>query len=321
LEDKFKFERIFNHYRILFGVPIHKLIKFDSKNFILLYHGLSDTHKNKYNSRHLYFKDFEKQIRYLKTKANLISINDFFNEKFDKNKSNIAITFDDAYKNNFKYLLPLVEEYQFPVSIYSTLLHKTNHPYIWADFFQICQHHFDKSIVLDNKQFINKNNMYVDKEGKSLIDYIKNNNSSYELKKQFYSLFEEDFLMLKDSNMYWQLMDDDELIKISKSKFVTIGSHGNLHNNLGQIDIENAKNELIESNLYLENLLQKKIDELAYPDGSYNNELLDYAYKMGFKYQLAAEGFLNKADNDIFFIRDRIGIYQCGKWTNQLINL
>jgi peptidoglycan/xylan/chitin deacetylase (PgdA/CDA1 family) len=116
-------------------------------------------------------------------------------------------------------------------------------------------------------------------------------------------------------------MDDDELIKISKSKFVTIGSHGNLHNNLGQIDIENAKNELIESNLYLENLLQKKIDELAYPDGSYNNELLDYAYKMGFKYQLAAEGFLNKADNDIFFIRDRIGIYQCGKWTNQLINL
>ena len=53
---------------------------------------------------------------------------------------------------------------------------------------------------------------------------------------------------------YWKLMTDDQLQEVDRSKFVHIESHSFLHNNLGNIPLDKAVEELEVSKKYLENL-------------------------------------------------------------------
>ena len=115
-------------------------------------------------------------------------------------------------------------------------------------------------------------------------------------------------------------MTDSEIIETSKSNFINIQSHGFYHNNLGTIDLELALNEGIESKKYLENLTQKKVDTIGFPDGSYSKNFLDEIEKFGISKFTAAEGFLFDFEREDNRILDRKGMYDVGKAHNQIFN-
>jgi peptidoglycan/xylan/chitin deacetylase (PgdA/CDA1 family) len=119
---------------------------------------------------------------------------------------------------------------------------------------------------------------------------------------------------------YWKLMTDSQISTLRNSDLISIGSHGYFHNNLGNIPLVDAINELILSKKYLEKLLQKEVFSLAYPDGSYNEALLNEAYNIGFKQQLAADQFLGDYENEYPFIKNRSGLYSTGNGNEQLFN-
>ena len=80
-----------------------------------------------------------------------------------------------------------------------------------------------------------------------------------------------------------------EIREISRASNVCIASHGYYHNNLGSIKLNDAKWELKQSKDYLEKVTEQSIDMLAYPDGSYNKDLLQAARNMGYSRQLLAD--------------------------------
>ncbi len=51
---------------------------------------------------------------------------------------------------------------------------------------------------------------------------------------------------------------------------MSIGSHTVSHRELGEMDVEEAASEMSLSRLYLEGLLQRSVNFIAYPKGSYN---------------------------------------------------
>ncbi len=53
---------------------------------------------------------------------------------------------------------------------------------------------------------------------------------------------------------------------------MSIGSHTMSHRALGDMDNEEALSELVLSRAYLEGMLQKSVDFVAYPKGSYNQD-------------------------------------------------
>ena len=61
-------------------------------------------------------------------------------------------------------------------------------------------------------------------------------------------------------------------IREMSAKGMSIGSHTVSHRALGDMGKEEAENELLLSRNYLEGLLQKQVDFVAYPKGSFNGD-------------------------------------------------
>jgi len=279
---------------------------------ILMYHGIDKVGSKKYNLRFVGVNDFEKQIVYLKKYFNVISIEEYFEKKFVKGRINIALTFDDGYANNYNYALPILEKYKVPATFFITALNRSDYNILWSDFVDIAATLTDEGIKIKEDQYCKKGNRWVLRSGNKSLHQVIKEKGTFEYKREtFESILKlmNDFRIDKKYFEYWMLMSDKEIADASKSHLISIGSHGCLHNNLGNIAHADAVNELQKSKEYLENLTQKPCESLGYPDGSYTRELIESAYEMGFKYQLAAESYIFEEDKNDPRIKNRYGVY------------
>jgi hypothetical protein len=177
-------------------------------------------------------------------------------------------------------------------------------------------------ISIDGEQFAKKNGKYHSLDSdKNLYSIIKDEKADYNYKQLMMDAFIglPDFKKDQAFDDYWKLMSNEEISECGNSQFIEVGSHGFLHNNLGTISLDSATREMSDSKKYLENLTQKQIVSIGYPDGSYTRETLDAGEQLGFLYQTAAEGFLFTEDETDSRIRDRKGIYSCDSCANDLL--
>ena len=99
------------------------LIRYEKtkSKIVLMYHGISTIRKSQFNNRFINVKQFEKQIKFFTKEFNIISLDDYFlNQNLEAKKLNVAITFDDGYKNNFKYAFPILKKYNVPAHFFVT---------------------------------------------------------------------------------------------------------------------------------------------------------------------------------------------------------
>lgn len=295
----------------LFTIKCENLLFKNKKGAkILCYHGIDLIENKQLNMRFYSVESLEKHFYYFKKYFNPISVSDFFNNNFDASRFNIAITFDDGYRNNFKYLLPLAEKYKIPVSIYITGINNTEYDFLWSDFADIVSFYSKKEqIQVSERTFLKKQGKYIDDNGVSIKNFIKQK-GDLKTKKEFIECFPEfkDLCSTHNLEDYWKLMSDDEIIEASKSKYISIGSHAYYHNNLDNIPLEEATNEMSLSKIYLESLIQKPVKEIAYPDGAYSRNVISKAEQLGYKYQLAVN-YKHKEDESDNRIMDRFGMY------------
>jgi len=290
-------------------------------NYILMYHGVNAEGGTRFNRRHASVACFKKQVSYLKRHCSVISLNDFYEGKFDSKKPNFALTFDDGYLNNYTYARPVLEQYQCPATFFITGLNEAGDNILWADFVNIASVLTSEDIEIESELFQKRGNTYYSKEtGKSLYEVVKHQRADYAYKLKVKTAFAKHVNFENEPAIkeYWQLMDDRQIAETSKSAFVKIGSHGYYHNNLGSIAIESATDELRQSKKYLENLVQYNITQVAYPDGSYTPGLITAAAQMGFNVQLAADHYLFNEKPDNPLIKKRFGIYTIDTCLNQL---
>lgn len=75
----------------------------------------------------------------------------------------------------------------------------------------------------------------------------------------------------------------DIIKELDESGLVEFGSHTHYHEYLTRVDISDATIELEKSKEYLENLLDKEINIIAYPFGLYNDEIVKAAEDLGYR--------------------------------------
>ena len=109
---------------------------------------------------------------------------------------------------------------------------------------------------------------------------------------------------------YWQLLTNGQIFQLSSSGLITIGSHARWHTNLANIHPALAQEEIDQSISHLQDITRKPIHSLAFPDGSYNNGIIQHCIKKGITQLLGSHYVFSKSFPKTI-LQHRLGIYPC----------
>jgi len=282
----------------------------NGKSCIIMYHGIDQHERTDLNLRFFSQRNFDRHVAFFKRNYNVLPLSDLCDgHGLQSDRLNVAITFDDGYRNNLTYALPVLEKYECPATFFITGLNTIGEETLWADLLDICGPRIQEPSIGFRGMVFERGTT-----GRfpTLRTYIKGagflgTDAFGELKEILVRMSGVD-LSTNELQDYFRLMTDDEIRQISRTKHVRIGSHGMFHNNLGRIPLQRALDELIRSKTYLEHVIGRPIDSVGYPDGSYSPELAQAAYDLGFLYQCAVD-FQDVADAGRSYLHDRIGLY------------
>lgn len=277
-----------------------------SGSCIFIYHGVDQVGSLKYNSRFISQKYLEQQILFFKKYFQIVSIQDFVSGNFNSDHFTVVLTFDDGYMNNFEFVLPLLEKYEIPACFFITAIRETGYDILWSDHLDLGFAFSNDRLKIDDRDFKKKGREFVDLEsGMTLKNVCRQ--EGFDFKESMMKQVSAEFRKKDDFSLYWKLVDKAEIVTMANSPWITIGSHGYLHNNYANVSREVAENDLTVSKNYLENLSQKEVNTLAYPDGSYNREIIDLADTSGYKYQFAVD-YHSQADLKDQRVFKRLGL-------------
>src|SRR5206468_10193539 len=133
-----KWKYTFNDVRSRFGLNENLFSTARGKR-IVIYHGICLSDPTRFNSIFLKLKTFESHLQFYKKYFHIISLDDYYNQRFNKERFNICITFDDGFANNYKYGLPLLEKYRMPAAFFITAIRDAGYDILWNDILAYAQ--------------------------------------------------------------------------------------------------------------------------------------------------------------------------------------
>ncbi|MES2376528.1 MAG: polysaccharide deacetylase family protein [Bacteroidota bacterium] len=286
---------------------------------ILIYHGICREEHTRFNPIFLTAKIFEAHLKLYKKHCNVVSLDDYYKGNFSDEKFNICLTFDDGFANNHKYVLPLLEKYRMPATFFITGITNEGYDILWNDFLGIISKYGPQNITYKNQQYYKgKYDLYyaVD-SGITLKDKLRT--TGFDEKADMMELLYQlaPFKKEERDKDYWLQMTADQIKELATSPYATIGVHGYYHNDLTQISTDDAFNEMLHTKQYLEALIKKPVTSLAFPYGSYNQDVINEAKRAGYK-QLLAMDFYNDEDKLDETMRERLTVSPFMSPVNQL---
>ena len=278
------------------GLGIDRLLRSTSTRRLLnvMYHGVVDSDSTWFSPRHLTAKDFDHHLKYLTEHFNVVSSAEAFSLRSlgrALDRHTISISFDDGYVNNLEVALPIIEKYKVPVTFFVLgPCAETNGKRVsWTDLMAaLAKRSAGQTINVLGGSYTN------------MIEAAARTHLVADLKRALPALRDEALDQLDEEfglrsylegidRHIWMLMGPKELAMLAASTYVEIGSHAYAHYNLGLIPLSSAVEDMERSKLALEASIGRPVVSIAYPDGSYTDEVKDAAERLGFERQLAVD--------------------------------
>ena len=290
---------------------------------IVMYHGVDSCSNRTYNFRHISKDTFEAHLQFFSQFFRVTPLSEMFHPGQVEERPRLAITFDDGYRNNFDNAVPLLEAHRLPATIFVTAIRALNWDILWPDFWDLFASLSEvRRLELQDQVFVKnserKYDPFISSSGTTLQSHMKDLTFPQKERWLKHALeLEPEFRdKLAKYREYWELIDTESLQSFH-SPYVQIGCHGLSHDNLGRLSRADRERELRESKAWLEKRLGNEIASLAYPDGCYNSELIDFAESLGFREQLAVS-YKSQEDTADRRILNRVGVYAYQKPVEQL---
>ncbi|MGZ3838684.1 MAG: polysaccharide deacetylase family protein [Flavisolibacter sp.] len=266
---------------------------------------------------------FDKCIRYISRKYSVVLLEDLVlnPNNFDQNKKYATIVFDDGYKDNIEYAIPILEKYNVKASFYVVTDCIDKNVPTWTHLLDYTFQHTKKEKLNLKFDFLPKDiwsNKLVGSKAK--VDYVRKLKPA--LKK--ISHLER----LEVLNSVQEAFDDVQLpylmmnwndVKEIRSAGHYIGSHTKTHCMLGTMEDEKEiKDELLISGQKIQQHLGYFPVTISYPVGSFNATTIKLSKEAGYKLGLAVkQEVFNPGLNENFAI-PRIELYNEPWWKTRL---
>lgn len=295
------------------------LLKRADNGFVYFGHGICEQQKDSFIEQlHMTKDQFIRLIDFWqRLGVHFISMDDLLQiRKSDSSypKPWIHFTFDDGYLNNLTTLLPIMEEYKIPFTIFASTGLIEEQEYMPSYYIRIAIMYTQKHYSNDACGiFLNEN---MDKKERQkiavqLIQYYKYL-SQYEGKKLLGEI--KELLSPSEWKKYKAHYSNDRLLsvnnfrKLASHPLVTLGAHSHTHSIMHKNQEESTIIFELQKPLeWIKEKLQLHISSLSYPNGTekdYSMFVWNQAEKLG--YQLAfttTEGFIHKDLNSLLLPR------------------
>ncbi|MGI8892284.1 MAG: polysaccharide deacetylase family protein [Bacteroidia bacterium] len=234
---------------------------------------------------------FEKCIKYISSKFNVVQLEDILqNEMMHSTKSKATIVFDDGYKDNIEYAIPILDKYKVKASFYVVTDCIDKNIPTWTYILDYAFQKTKKSNIEISFSFLPPELHIKElKTKQSRIEYVRKlkpvlKKLKHSQRIQILSSIENSFddVVLPDIMMDW-----NDLREI-KSAGHYIGSHTKTHSMLGTMDDEEEiKSELLDSAYKIKEQLNYFPKSISFPVGSYNNTTIKISRQVGYELGLA----------------------------------
>lgn len=258
---------------------------------------------------------FEKIIVHLKKNYELITLENWAEQKntFKSNKKIATIGFDDGFKDNLEYAAPILQKHKVPASFYVVSNCINQNIPTWTYQLDYSFQHTKKlnwncpENVLPSTLMISK----WDSKNEQL-------NYAAKLKAQMKNLpnvsrllvlerIKNSFIDVELPKLMMNWQDVNQLIQAG----FEIGSHTHTHPILSSLSSEgDIRQELEVSKTCIERQTGKQCKTLSYPNGKFDQRVIDQAIKTGYTIGLATgQTFFNTSASNHFSI-PRTELYQ-----------
>ena len=261
--------------KIYISKQISQLVNFLSypwkgKAAILMYHRVLPDEKIKEDldlGLAVTCSNFEKQIKTLKNYStnHIFPLKEIFSSK---SKMSFAFTFDDGYKDNLSYALPILEKHQVPASIYVTTSFLEKNVCIW--WYELKDTIQDRSLlnfVYEKQNF----NFKLKNHKQKFLAFNVLRKLFLNLKPDKQAELLEHITETKTRKNYSAIcLSPNEVKILDNNPLITIGSHSHNHLNLKILSEDEIIYEIKKSLGILEDLLSHKVKHFSYPYGEKN---------------------------------------------------
>lgn len=269
--------------------------------FILLYH------KVDYNAAPFFGAAvrpdvFERQIRFLKRHYKIVDLSALNQpEQIDRTYSTdvIVITFDDGYRNNYRYAAPILKKYDVPATIFLATDYIGSNRLLWYDELswilykavnlpdsrRLMRFELSPEIIREVERFLAAVSCGRVSILRFLVTLLKAY-SAQEREEVIKRLAEACRVNIWPGDEDRPMLSWEEVREMSKHG-ISFGSHTMSHPVLSDISVEEARREIGESKRTIEEQIQKPVTTFAYPYGKYRDytdEVTKVLFDEGFEY-------------------------------------
>lgn len=268
-------------------------------------------------------KLFDKCIKYISENFEVELFEDLFQkESYLNSQGKIAtIMFDDGYKDNFIYALPILEKYNCKASFYVvTNCIEENIP-TWT---HILEHIFQTTNISNVEfnfnflpKFLSEFSIKTKKERIHFATKLKPalKNVTHEQRTLVMNYIQNSFYDVEIP----KIMMSWEDLRSLKNKGHYIGSHTQTHAMLGTInDISVIKSELVKSRDKIYEKLGHLPKSISYPVGSFNEMSIKISKEVGYQIGLAVKQNTHNPLSENIFEVSRIELYNEPWWKTRL---
>lgn len=284
----------------------------------VMYHYVREIKKSRYpNLKGLEFKKFQNQISFFKKNFNILSPLDFLevveSKKLPKKKS-IILTFDDGYKDHYKFVFPYLVKNKISAAFYvpSKLLSDDKEILIANKIQFILEKNVEKKKIFN---LINKKlNLVLNDDIKNYLKYKKNISSRFDdVETIFLKLLLQKILPEKIRNkivndLFKKFVTPDfkkfhEELYLSKKEMnemscfkMHFGSHSHSHHWLNNLSKIQQHRDILKSiNILKRNTHKDNFMSFTFPYGGYNKSTLKVLNDLDIKFAFTDQyGGLNR---------------------------